>query len=319
MVQQHKLSEATQESIPANDKLAQSPSPNSNAGDVKKRKLLSLLFKSKLGTIGAVIVLIVVITAIFAPWLAPYDPAFVDPLQRLKPPFWMEGSLPEHLLGTDNLGRDILSRIIYGSRVSLIVGIGAVLVSGLVGTMLGLLAGYFGKWINALIMRTSDAFHAIPSLLLMLVMLAVVGPGIGTLIFVIGLTNWVSYARVVRGEVLSIKERDYVRAAKAVGATHSRMLFKHILPNIMSTFIVLSGMNVATTILMESSLSFLGLGIKPPDVSWGTMLSDGKQYIATSWWVSTFPGLAITITVLGVIFLGDWLRDMLDPRIKSNE
>ncbi|GIP15980.1 peptide ABC transporter permease [Paenibacillus montaniterrae] len=288
---------------------------------IKKRKttLWSLLWNSKLGSLGAIIVLFVVLVAIFAPWIAPYDPAALDPIKRLKPPFWMEGSLPEHLLGTDNLGRDILSRLIYGSRVSLIVGVGAVLVSGLVGTLLGLLAGYYGKWSNILIMRTADAFHAIPSLLLMLVMLAVVGPGLTTLIFVIGLTNWVSYARVVRGEVLSIKERDFVRAARAAGASNARMLFKHILPNIMSTFIVLSGMNVATTILMESSLSFLGLGIKPPDVSWGTMLSDGKQYIATSWWVSTFPGLAITITVLGVIFLGDWLRDVLDPRMKAND
>lgn len=288
---------------------------------IKKRKttLWSLLWSSKLGSLGAIIVLFVVLVAIFAPLIVPYDPAALDPIKRLKPPFWMEGSLPEHLLGTDNLGRDILSRLIYGSRVSLIVGVGAVLVSGLVGTLLGLLAGYYGRWSNILIMRTADAFHAIPSLLLMLVMLAVVGPGLTTLIFVIGLTNWVSYARVVRGEVLSIKERDFVRAARAAGASNARMLFKHILPNIMSTFIVLSGMNVATTILMESSLSFLGLGIKPPDVSWGTMLSDGKQYIATSWWVSTFPGLAITITVLGVIFLGDWLRDVLDPRMKAND
>lgn len=285
----------------------------------QKRSLWRLLWKSKLGSIGATIVFVVIMIAVFAPWIAPYDPAALDPLMRLKPPFWMEGSLPEHILGTDNLGRDILSRLIYGSRVSLIVGIGAVLVSGIVGTLLGLLAGYYGKWVNAIIMRTADAFHAIPSLLLMLVMLAVIGPGLGTLILVIGLTSWVSYARVIRGEVLSLKERDYVRSAKAVGASQARIILKHILPNIVSTFIVLSGMNVATTILMESSLSFLGLGIKPPDVSWGTMLSDGKQYLATSWWVSTFPGLAITVTVLGVIFLGDWLRDVLDPKLKSND
>ncbi|MNE62572.1 Glutathione transport system permease protein GsiD [compost metagenome] len=165
-------------------------------------------------------------------------------------------------------------------------------------------------------MRIADSLLAIPTILLMLVVLAVVGPGLMTLILVIGATSWVSYARVVRGEVLSLKERDFVKAAKGVGAPNRRIVFKRILPNVISSFIVVSGMNVATTIIMEASLSFLGLGIKPPAVSWGGMLSDGRQYIATSWWVATFPGLAITITVLGVIFLGDWLRDVLDPRMK---
>jgi peptide/nickel transport system permease protein len=211
------------------------------------------------------------------------------------------------------------SRIVYGARVSLIVGIGAVLVSGTIGAILGLLAGFYGRWVDATIMRVADAFLAIPAILLMLVVLAVVGPGMTTLIFVIGVTNWVSYTRVVRGEVLSIKERDFVKAAKAIGSKNSRILLKHILPNVLSSFIVISGMNVATTIIMEASLSFLGLGITPPAVSWGGMLSDGRQYIATSWWVATFPGLAITITVLGVIFLGDWLRDVLDPHMKAKE
>ncbi|MED4959203.1 ABC transporter permease, partial [Paenibacillus macerans] len=239
------------------------------------------------------------------------------PLNRLKPPMWLEGGTKEHWLGTDNLGRDMWSRIVYGSRVSLIVGIGAVLVSGAIGAVLGLVSGFYGKWIDAVIMRVADGFMAIPTILFMLVVMAVVGPGLTTLIFVIGVTNWVSYTRVVRGEVLSIKERDFVKAAKAVGAKNGRIILKHILPNILSSFIVISGMNVATTIIMEASLSFLGLGIKPPDVSWGGMLSDGRQYVATSWWVATFPGLAITVTVLGVIFLGDWLRDVLDPRMKT--
>lgn len=285
----------------------------------KRPSLWRQLWKSKTGSLGAVIVAFIALAAILAPWISPHDPAALDPLLRLKPPIWMEGSIPEHILGTDNLGRDILSRLIYGARVSLIVGIGAVIVSGVVGTLLGLVAGFYGKWLNTLIMRIADAFHAIPSILLMLVMLAVVGPGLTTLIFVIGLTSWVSYARVIRGEVLSLKERDYVKAARGVGAKSSRIMMRHIMPNIIPTFIVLSGMNVATTILMESSLSFLGLGIKPPQVSWGSMLSDGKQYIATSWWVATLPGLAITITVLGVIFLGDWLRDMLDPRMNTKD
>ncbi|MCY7557985.1 ABC transporter permease [Paenibacillus macerans] len=281
------------------------------------RFFLKRLLRSKTGTVGAVLVLIVCLTALLAPLLAGHDPAAVDPLNRLKPPMWLEGGTKEHWLGTDNLGRDMWSRIVYGSRVSLIVGIGAVLVSGAIGAVLGLVSGFYGKWIDAVIMRVADGFMAIPTILFMLVVMAVVGPGLTTLIFVIGVTNWVSYTRVVRGEVLSIKERDFVKAAKAVGAKNGRIILKHILPNILSSFIVISGMNVATTIIMEASLSFLGLGIKPPDVSWGGMLSDGRQYVATSWWVATFPGLAITVTVLGVIFLGDWLRDVLDPRMKT--
>jgi peptide/nickel transport system permease protein len=277
------------------------------------------LFRSKTGTVGAVLILLVSLTALFAPLLATHNPADIDPLNRLKPPMWLDGGLPEHWLGTDNLGRDMWSRIVYGARVSLIVGVGAVLVSGTIGAILGLLAGFYGKWVDAVIMRVADAFLAIPAILLMLVVLAVVGPGMTTLIFVIGVTNWVAYTRVVRGEVLSIKERDFVKAAKAIGSKNSRILLKHILPNVLSSFIVISGINVATTIIMEASLSFLGLGITPPAVSWGGMLSDGRQYVATSWWVATFPGLAVTITVLGVIFLGDWLRDVLDPHMKAKE
>lgn len=281
------------------------------------KNILHNLVKSKTGLVGAVLVLIVSLIAIFAPFLASHDPAAVNPLNRLKPPVWMEGGTAEYWLGTDNLGRDMWSRIVYGSRVSLIVGVGAVLVSGFIGAVLGLLSGFYGKWVDAMIMRVSDAFMAIPTILFMLVVLAVVGPGLTTLIFVIGVTNWVSYTRVVRGEVLSLKEGDFVKAARAIGAKNHQIMFKHILPNILSSFIVISGMSVATTIITEASLSFLGLGIKPPAVSWGGMLSDGRQYIATSWWVATFPGLAITITVLGVIFLGDWLRDVLDPHMKS--
>ncbi|MNW27214.1 Glutathione transport system permease protein GsiD [compost metagenome] len=273
------------------------------------------LWSSKTGMLGACLVFLVTLLALFAPLLTQYDPAAVDPLNRLKPPAWLDGGSAEHWLGTDNLGRDMWSRIVYGARVSLIVGVGAVLVSGAIGAVLGLLSGFYGKWLDALIMRVGDAFLAIPTILFMLVVMAIVGPGITTLIFVIGVTNWVSYTRIVRSEVLGVKELDYVLAAKAMGANNFRLILRHIMPNILSSFIVISGMNVATTIIMEASLSFLGLGIKPPDVSWGGMLSDGRQYVATSWWVATFPGIAITVTVLGVIFLGDWLRDMLDPRM----
>jgi peptide/nickel transport system permease protein len=286
-----------------------------NSGKLKRWMIL--LLKSKTGTIGFVIVLVVVLTAIFAPLLAPYDPAKTNASMRLLPPMWVDKGMNEFPLGTDNLGRDILSRIIYGSQISLIVGISSVIISGVIGVILGLLAGYYGRWTDTVIMRVVDSLLAIPTILFMLVVLAIIGPGLGTLIFVIGITHWVTYARIVRGEVLSVKERDFVRAAKAVGAKNSRIIITHILPNVTSSFIVISTLSVATNIILEASLSFLGLGIQPPDVSWGGMLSDGRQYLATSWWVATFPGIAITITVLAIIFLGDWLRDVLDPRMKS--
>jgi peptide/nickel transport system permease protein len=276
-----------------------------------------ILLKSKTGTIGFIIVLCMAFTALFAPVMAPYAPAKTNAAQRLLPPMWMEKGKAEHPLGTDNLGRDVLSRVIYGSQVSLLVGICAVVVAGLIGVILGLISGYYGGWIDNIIMRTTDSFLAIPHILFTLVILAVMGPSIITLIFVLGITNWTTYARMIRGEVLSIKERDFVRAARAVGSKDFRIIFTHILPNVISSFIVISTLSVATTIILEASLSFLGLGIQPPTVSWGGMLSDGRQYLATSWWVATFPGLAITITVLGIIFLGDFLRDILDPRMKA--
>ncbi|WP_245891194.1 ABC transporter permease [Desmospora activa] len=282
------------------------------------RRWIRVLLKSKTGTIGLLIILSVVLVAIFADVIAPHNPVATKAADRLMPPMWIEGGTGDHPLGTDNLGRDVLSRIIYGSQISLLVGICSVVVAGAIGLVLGLLSGYFGGWIDRVIMRTVDSFLAIPNILLMLMVLAVMGPGLLTLILVLGVTNWVNYARVIRGEVLSIKERDFVRAAKSIGSSHTRIMGIHILPNILSSFIVISTLSVATTIIMEASLSFLGLGIQPPTVSWGGMLSDGRQYLATSWWVATFPGIAITITVLGIIFLGDWLRDMLDPRMKVN-
>jgi peptide/nickel transport system permease protein len=291
----------------------------SNPNPVTKRmkKQAFRLLKSKTGMLGIIIVFFVTLMAIFAPVLAPFDPAKTNVVSRLLPPFWMEGGTTEYLLGTDNLGRDILSRIIYGSRISLMVGIAAVIVAGAIGMILGLIAGYYGKIFDFIIMRTVDSILAIPTILFMLIVLAVLGPSIPTLILVLGGTSWVTYARMVRSETLSVKERDYVRSAKAIGAKDFRIITKYILPNVISSFIVIATLNVATIIILEASLSFLGLGIQPPEVSWGLMLSDGRQYIATSWWVATFPGLAITITVLGVIFLGDWLRDELDPKMKD--
>lgn len=277
------------------------------------------LLASKTGTIGFIIVFLVILTSVFSDYLVPYDPNKNNLEAMLKPPFWITGGSTEFILGTDNLGRDIFSRIIAGARVSLLVGVASVIVAGAIGIFVGMLAGYYGGLIDSILMRLVDSFLAIPSILFILVFLSVFEPSIYVLVLVIGLTNWVTYARVVRGEVLSIKEREFVKASKSVGTKSSVIMFKHILPNILSSFIVISTLSVASTIILEASLSFLGLGIQPPTVSWGAMLTDGRNYLATNWWLATFPGLAITITVLGIIFLGDWLRDALDPRIKGEK
>jgi peptide/nickel transport system permease protein len=275
---------------------------------------IKLLLQSKTGTVGFFIVSLVIFVALFADILAPHDPASNNLGDMLKPPVWLDGGSQNYILGTDNLGRDILSRIIYGSRVSLLVGVFSVILAGFIGIIAGLIAGYYGGVIDNILMRIVDSFLAIPSILFILVVLAVFDPSILVLIVVIGLTNWVTYARVVRGEVLSIKEREFVKASKSIGTNSLTIMLQHILPNILSSFIVISTLSVATTIVLEASLSFLGLGIQPPDVSWGGMLTDGRNYLATNWWLATFPGIAITVTVLGIIFLGDWLRDVLDPR-----
>nr|WP_245855564.1 ABC transporter permease [Bacillus oleivorans] len=278
-----------------------------------------LLLQSKTGTVGFIIVLLVILTAIFADVIAPHDPVKNNLQDMLKPPFWLDGGSSAYILGTDNLGRDILSRILYGTRVSLLVGVFSVILAGLIGIIVGIIAGYYGGMIDNVLMRIVDSFLAIPSILFILVVLAVFDPSIFVLVIVIGFTNWVTYARVVRGEVLSIKEREFVKASKSIGTKNRTIMLKHIFPNIVSSFIVISTLSIATTIILEASLSFLGLGIQPPDVSWGGMLTDGRNYLATNWWLATFPGIAITVTVLGIIFLGDWLRDVLDPRIKGRK
>ncbi|WP_203333896.1 ABC transporter permease [Planococcus beigongshangi] len=284
----------------------------------KVKRWTNLLFQSKTGTAGLLIVISVVFIAIFADLIVPHPPAENNLTNMLKPPAWLEGGSWEFILGTDNLGRDILSRILIGTRVSLLVGVFSVVLAGVIGLIVGIIAGFYGGWIDSVLMRFVDSFLAIPSILFILVFLAVFEPSIMVLIIVIGLTNWVTYARVVRGEVLSIKEREYVKASRSIGSKNIKIMKQHILPNILSSFIVISALSVATTIILEASLSFLGLGIQPPDVSWGAMLTDGRNYLATNWWIATFPGIAIVITVLGIIFLGDWLRDVLDPKTQVN-
>ena len=282
----------------------------------KKRKSptierLTYDFKtSRKAQVAVVILSIVILLAVFASFLTPYNPVSTDLLHRLIHPF----TTSEHWLGTDAIGRDVWARLVYGARVSLAVGIVSVLVSGSLGVVIGLTSGFFGGWIDDVLMRIADILLAFPFILLMLAVLSVIGPGLGNLIMVLGLTGWVSYARVVRGEVLSIKEKEFIEAARTIGATDARIIFKHIMPNTFSTVIVVASFAVASNIITEATLSFLGLGVKPTTPTWGMMLSEGREYIRTAGYLTTIPGIAICITVLGINLLGDWLRDVLDPR-----
>lgn len=219
-------------------------------------------------------------------------------------------------LGTDQLGRDILSRLIYGARISLAVGAAAVLISGVLGVAGGIAAGFYGGFVDEALMRLADLRLALPFILLVIAVIAVFGPGFFNVIVILGLTGWVPYARVVRAEVLSIREREFVVAARVLGARDSRLMFRHILPNIVASAIVIGSLELAQMIVTESALSFLGLGVRPPTPSWGNMLGEGRDYLLTSWWLATFPGLAITVTAVSVNLVGDWLRDVLDPRLK---
>jgi peptide/nickel transport system permease protein len=274
--------------------------------------------RSTLALIGMVIVLLVIFFALFAQWLVPFDPDAQDILQRLMPPLW-QGEDGLHLFGTDALGRDIFSRLIAGARVSLIVGIASVCISGLVGVTFGLIAGYDDKYAGRLIMALTDIQLAVPFLVLALAVAAVVGPSLANIIVILGLTNWVQYARVVRAECLVLREREFILAAHALGIPVPQILFRHLLPNVMSSIIVISSLLVAKMILFESSLSFLGLGVPPETPTWGAMISDGRNYLGNAWWVATVPGIAIFITVIGINLVGDRLRDLLDPRLKQVE
>lgn len=270
--------------------------------------ILRRLLKNKLGIVGLIFITAVFLIAVLAPYIAPYDPYQINVYKVLTPP-----SI-EHPLGTDELGRDVLSRVIYGARVSLKVGFIAMGIAILTGTVLGAVAGYYGGIIDTLIMRFVDVMLAFPTLFLILAVVAMLEPSIYIIMTVIGLTGWMDVARLVRAEVLSIKEREYVLAAKAIGASSVRILFKHVLPNAIYPVIVAATFAVGGAILIESGLSFLGLGIQPPEPSWGGILSVGKDYITVAWWLSLFPGIAIFFTVLSFNLLGEALRDALDPK-----
>jgi peptide/nickel transport system permease protein len=258
-----------------------------------------------------------VIPAVFAPLVAPYDPLKGSLANRLKPPVWQQGGSIDYPLGTDKLGRDILSRLIYGARVSLAVSMVAIFVGGILGTALGLISGYFGGRTDSLIMRLVDISLSFPTILVALVLVAAVGPSFSTVIIVVVVFLWARYARLVRGETLSIKERDFVARARVAGASHVRIMSRYIFPNVVNSLVVLATLQVGYVILLESTLSFLGAGLPRPTPAWGLMIADGRELIVTAWWVSMFPGLAIMLTVLALNLLGDWLRDHLDPKLRN--
>jgi peptide/nickel transport system permease protein len=265
---------------------------------------------------GLAVLAVMAGAALLAPQIAPWDPARQMLVKRLRPPAWEARGLREHPLGTDHLGRDILSRIVYGGRISLGVGLSAVTLSALIGVTLGLLAGFHGGRADAVIMRVADVFLSIPYILLAMGVVFALGPSLFNVILVMAVTRWVQFARIVRADVLSIREREFVSGARARGNRSLRLLLRHVLPNALTPIIVVATLELAFMIIYESALSFLGLGVQPPTPTWGWMLADGRNYIATAWWLATFPGLAIMLTVLAVNLLGDWLRDTLDPRLK---
>jgi peptide/nickel transport system permease protein len=257
-----------------------------------------------------------VLVSLLAPVLPLRNPYVQDITRRLLPPPWMTGGSLEHLLGTDPLGRDLLARIVFSARVSLVVGIAAVALAGSLGTLLGLLAGYYGRRLDAVVMRLADVQLAFPFILLVITFMAVLGPGLRNVILALGIAGWTTYARVVRAETLSLRSREFVDGARTVGASDVRILLRYVLPNVVSPVLVIASFAVASTIIVESSLSFLGLGVQPPAPTWGGILSDGRAYLGTAWWVAALPGLAITVTVLSINLVGDWLRDLLDPRLE---
>jgi len=278
---------------------------------------IRLFLRLKFGLLGFFIVFIVVLTAILAPQLAPHDPYRQNIAKRLLPPAWYDKGSMEHPLGTDMMGRDYLSRIIYGARISLIVALFTVLTASTVGITLGLLGGYFGGFVDMVVTTVINVRLAFPFILLALVLIAVLGPSFWNLILCLGITMWIRYAIVGRGLVMSLRERDFILSARCVGCSSLRIILSHLLPNIINSMIVIGTVELANAILLESFMSFLGLGVQPPTPSWGGMLSEGRAYMLNRWWIATFPGMAIFITALGINLMGDGLRDLIDP-FKTN-
>ena len=276
---------------------------------------LKELYAAKAAFVSALILLALVIVAIFANQIAPHEPAAMSLPNRMLNPIWLDGSNPAFIFGTDGLGRDILSRLIHASQMTLIVAVAAVLLGGIVGVTLGLLSGYYGGWLDAIIMRLTDLQLAFPSLLLGLIVMALIGTGVLELVCVIALAQWAFYARVVRSEVLKIRELEYVQAAKALGANDARILLRHALPNALASMLVVATFSLAQAIYYEAALSFFGLGIPPAIPTWGNMLAVARDIMLANFWAPVFPGIAITVTVLAFNLLGDWIRDFFDVKV----
>ncbi len=284
------------------------------AGAVRERRLDTLRRLPLLP--GAALVLFVAV-AVFGPWIAPFDPDATDLLARLGPPSWAGGG-GEHLLGTDRLGRDVLSRIIVGARPSFIAAMATIAVGGVLGTVIGLVAGYLGGRVDAIVMRVADSAISFPLILLALLLSAVAGPGMLTVVTAISLVLWARIARLIRSEVLSVRSRDFVALARVAGMPWPRILLVHVLPNILNTVVVVLTLDLGLVIGVEATLSFLGAGIPPPTPTWGQMVSDGRAYGTSAWWLSLFPGIAIALVVLSFNLTGDWLRDYLDPKLRES-
>jgi peptide/nickel transport system permease protein len=268
--------------------------------------------------IPALILGFIALVAVFANFLAPHNPEIGSLTARFKPPFWQTGGTTKYLLGTDQLGRDVLSRLIFGARVSMVVGFTAVIFAGTVGTMLGIISGYLGGWVDQVIMRVTDTWLALPGLMFAIFLAAIVGPSMWNIVIILGLVYWTRYARVIRGEVLSLKEREFVRLAIVAGCSKWTIMYRHILPNVINSAIVIGTLMLGVVIITEASLSFLGVGVPPPQPAWGLMLSDGKQSLMVGrWWLSVLPGLCIMLMVLSANLLGDWLRVKLDPQLRQ--
>jgi len=263
------------------------------------------------GLVGVTIAGLVIVAAVAAPLLVPHDPLQSDFAAGLQPP-----GTPGHPLGTDQLGRDLLARVLYGARIALFIGVCCVLLTAIVGGLLGLLAGYFEGWPGAVLMRVADVQLSFPFILLALTINAIVGLGLRNIILSLSAAGWVVYARVVRGEVLSVKQRDFVQAAAALGVGRARLLFRHVLPNVAPSIIVVASLQFSQFIVAEAAISFLGFGVQPPTPAWGSMLSESRDYLYVAWWLAAFPGAALALTALGVNLLGDWLRDTLDPKLR---
>jgi len=273
--------------------------------------------KLQLPWFAGVILAALVLTSVFAAWLAPHSPTAGDISQRLIPPVWMERGDSAHPLGTDRFGRDVLSRIIYGSRISLLVSLIAIGFAGTVGTLLGLIAGYRGGVTDAILMRLADVGLSLPAILIAVVLVAVTEPSFRNVVLIIAVLLWPRFARQIRGETLAIKEQDFVALAVVAGRSSTWIIRHHIFPNVIPTLLVITTLQVGYVILLEGTLSFLGVGVPPPSPAWGLMIADGRGFLATAWWISLFPGLAMLFTVLAVNLLGDWLRDHLDPKLRQ--